>query len=95
MITPEPRSIIDGRRPRSRRTAGNRFSLIFCCQISSVTVIKPPLGADDPADVMDNNIDAVKSLQNLVDYFCRAFGGRDICLNKMMVGFFCLAQTAR
>src|SRR6266853_5081017 len=48
MITPEPRSIIEGRSPRSRRTAGNRFSLMACCQSSSVTIAKPPLGADEP-----------------------------------------------
>src|SRR5258708_35712795 len=44
-ITPEPRSIIEGSSPRSRRTAGNRFSLMASCQSSSVTVTKPPLGA--------------------------------------------------
>src|SRR5258708_1045051 len=48
MITPAPRSIMEGSRPRSRRTAGKRLSFMACCHSSSVTVAKPPLGADDP-----------------------------------------------
>lgn len=30
-MTPEPRSIMEGRKPRSSRTAGNRFSSIAFC----------------------------------------------------------------
>src|SRR5258708_9198326 len=52
MMTPDPLAIIDGNRPRSNRTAGNRFSLKACCHNSSVTVMKPPLGADDPPTLL-------------------------------------------
>src|ERR1700730_13939055 len=52
MMTPDPLAIIDGNRPRSNRTAENRFSLKASCHNSSVTAMKPPLGADDPPTLL-------------------------------------------
>src|SRR2546428_470241 len=86
-MTPEPRSIIDGKRPRSRRTAGNRFSFRFCCQISSVTVINPPLGAADPP-TLNHDVDSLKAIQDFVDHLCCAFSGRDIRLDKVVIRLF-------
>jgi len=48
MITPEPCCSIDGRNPRSSRTAENRLRLNVRCQSSSVSARAPPLGADEP-----------------------------------------------
>src|SRR5258707_1693976 len=95
MMTPEPRSIMDGNRPRSSRTAGNRFSLKFCCQISSVTVINPPLGADDPPTFLNDNINTVKAIQNLVDNLGRSFGSGNVRLNEMSGSRFARRRSRR
>src|SRR5215469_4793883 len=82
MNTPEPRSIIEGRNPRSSRTAGNRFSFRASCHNSSVTVTKPPLGT---AHIVHNDVDALETIERLPDDSIRAVGDCDIGLDKIRV----------
>ena len=44
---------------------------------------------------VDDNISSIKAIQDLVNYFRRAFGGRDVCLNGMIVGFLQLMSACR
>src|SRR5437867_4311401 len=41
-----------------------------------------------PADVVNDNVNSSKAIQDFVDHLGCAFGGRDICLNKMIVRLF-------
>src|SRR5438046_2944793 len=50
-MTPEHCFSIAGRKPRSRRTAENRFNSNSCCQMSSVNASTPPSGAEEPVFV--------------------------------------------
>src|SRR5881397_2372830 len=52
MMTPECCFSIAGRKPRSRRTAENRFSSNSCCQTASVNASTPPPGADEPPTLL-------------------------------------------
>src|SRR4029077_15778555 len=47
-MTPRPCLSIDGKKPRSRRTADMRFKSSVCCQWSSVRASAPPPGAEEP-----------------------------------------------
>ena len=47
IITPKPCLIIPCSKPRSKRTAANRFMFSSFCHSSSLKAAKPPLGAED------------------------------------------------
>src|SRR3954464_14912698 len=47
-MTPDRCSSMAGRKPRSRRTAENKFNSNSCRQISSVNARTPPPGAEEP-----------------------------------------------
>jgi hypothetical protein len=43
-----------------------------------VSVANPPLGAEDPSYILNQNVDAAQAIQNIADDLLRAFGRADV-----------------
>src|SRR6058998_346903 len=83
MMTPECCFSIAGRKPRSRRTAENRFSSNSCCQTSSVNASTPPPGRGRTAETVDQYVKAAEPVEGCLDDVIRSRLRGAIRLNEL------------
>ena len=74
MITPAPCSSIAGKSARSNRTADNKLRSSARYHSLSSSTAKPPAGADDTADDMDEDVETAKAITNCVGHDGAAVG---------------------
>ena len=82
-MTPERCFSIAGRKPRSKRTAENRFHSNSCCQISSVNASTPPPGAEEPPTLLIKMSSSPSRSKIVLDDVISSRACADVRLNEL------------